>query len=338
MATLPGRHWKWRMHGAAVHFNRHIRSLGYHPDIVLGNDMMDMSTLRGLLCNDLPNTKFYTYFHENQISYPWSPTDPDPALKRDFHYAFINYTTALASDKLFFNSMYHLESFIGGLKQMLHRFPDNVDMSIIHVIRLKSNVLYLGMDSPERGKLQHSKNGEVSIPIILWNHRWEYDKVPELFFEALFDLSDKDIPFKLIVTGESYEKRPAIFEKAKNRLSRHLIHFEYAKSRREYLALLRQADILPVTSKQDFFSGSVVEAIHCGVVPLLPRRLAYPEHIPAAMQDLFLYDNEKMFFDRLKHIIKNINMYIDRLPDIQQHIKRYDWQQIISSYDEQLVK
>ena len=59
------------------------------------------------------------YFHENQMSYPWSPTDRDVAKDRDKHYGFINFTTALAADAVFYNSQYHLESFFKELVKLL---------------------------------------------------------------------------------------------------------------------------------------------------------------------------------------------------------------------------
>ena len=47
---------------------------------------------------------------------------------------------------------------------------------------------------PERGhlnpilELNKQKN---DCAVILWNHRWEYDKNPELFFTTLFDLDNR---------------------------------------------------------------------------------------------------------------------------------------------------
>ena len=37
------------------------------------------------------------------------------------------------------------------------------------------------------------------------------------------------------------------------------------------------SDILPITSNQDFFGGSIIEAMYCETTPLLPKRLTYPE-------------------------------------------------------------
>ncbi len=48
--------------------------------------------------------------------------------------------------------------------------------------------------------------------------------------------------------------------------------YGYVESLADYARLLWRADILPVTSQHDSFGASVVEAIYCGVYPLLPRR------------------------------------------------------------------
>jgi len=49
----------------------------------------------------------------------------------------------------------------------------------------------------------------------------------------------------------------------------------------EYAKWLWRADILPVTSRQEFFGASVVQALYCNCCALLPDRLAYPEHLPS---------------------------------------------------------
>jgi Domain of unknown function (DUF3524). len=49
--TLPGRQWKWRMHGAAVHFAQIIPTLPSPDqafDVLVVTDMLDLATLRGL--------------------------------------------------------------------------------------------------------------------------------------------------------------------------------------------------------------------------------------------------------------------------------------------------
>ncbi len=50
--------------------------------------------------------------------------------------------------------------------------------------------------------------------------------------------------------------------------------------RAEYEALLRRAQVVVSTSRQEFFGVSVVEAVHAGAHPLVPDRLVYPEWFP----------------------------------------------------------
>ena len=113
LLTLSGRHWKWRMHGGAVTLARHFQKSGCKPDVILASDMLDLTTFLALTRQKTAGLPTALYFHENQLTYPWSPTDVDPAQKRDAHYAFINYTSALTADAVLFNSRYHLDAFNG---------------------------------------------------------------------------------------------------------------------------------------------------------------------------------------------------------------------------------
>jgi glycosyltransferase involved in cell wall biosynthesis len=180
-------------------------------------------------------------------------------------------------------------------------------------------------------------NVEAEEPVLLWNHRWEYDKNPGLFFETLFQLKDEGFAFKLIVTGESFSDIPPIFQKAKTILKDRLLHFGYAKSKTEYYRLLSMADVIPVTNYQDFFGGSIVEAIHFGSIPLLPGRLAYPEHIPENLHSKFIYLTDQDFKSKLKAMLANHSGLRADLASVQSHIRRYDWKELIKRYDHALA-
>ena len=123
---LRGKYWKWRMHGGAVSLANRYDELGYKPDLILASDMCDLSTFLGLARPS--GVKTALYFHENQLTYPWSPDDADPVHKRDMHYAFINYASALAADKVVFNSHYHMQSFLDELPRFLKTFPDSREL------------------------------------------------------------------------------------------------------------------------------------------------------------------------------------------------------------------
>ncbi len=144
--SLPGRFWKWRMHGGAVTLARKFLNSNAAPDLILATDMLDLTTFLALTRHRTAGIPTTIYFHENQLTYPWSPTDRDIAQKRDKHYGFINYTAALAADSVLFNSGYHLESFLGALPNLLKHFPDYNELNTVKEIQSKSQILTLGLD------------------------------------------------------------------------------------------------------------------------------------------------------------------------------------------------
>jgi len=336
LLTLPGRHWKWRMHGGAValasEFSQTFNQVENFPQLIIATDFLDVPTFRGLLPPAARAIPIALYFHENQLTYPWSPTDEDVQLERDNHYAFINYTSCLASEKIFFNSRYHQFSFLDALPEFLNQFPDHQELENIELIKKKSKVLSLGMKL-----IPNISNRSINkeTPVLVWNHRWEYDKTPEEFFETLIEFQEEKVNFKLIVLGEKYKKSPMIFDRAKEKLKDRILHWGFAKSRSEYLALLKSGTILPVTSRQDFFGGSVVEGIASGLFPLLPNRLAFPEHVPEKWMGKCLYSDRNDFKQKLRNLILN------GIPDgseLCDFVSRYDWTNLSSKYDEEFEK
>ncbi len=334
LLTLPGRHWKWRMHGAAVTLAKEFNALQYKPDLILATDMIDLATFLGLVRDKGQGIPVALYFHENQITYPWSATDSDPAKKRDHHYGHINLTSALAADRVFFNSKYHLSSFMQALPAFLKMFPDHQNLECCDALAAKSSVIPLGMDL--KGLEQdHAPEPKQNRAVILWNHRWEYDKNPDEFFDALFRIQDRGWDFKLVVLGENFGSQPKVFDEAKKRLENHILHWGYTQSRAEYAQLVSQCDILPVTSIQDFFGGSIVEAMYLNVKPLLPKRLAYSEHIPKAVHNTFFYD-EGALVDKLQRWIKDVSVL--RKQQTRTFVEQYDWSLIAGQMDSEFER
>ena len=128
-------------------------------------------------------------------------------------------------------------------------------------------------------------------------------------------------------------KGSQIFNEGIRLLKDNIITSEYC-SFEDYKKWLWMADILPVTSNQDFFGISVMEAIYCKTYPILPNRLSYKE----------LYDNEKNsenFYNEdqelLKKMIHSINNH-KNLPDISKETNQFNWKEIISFYDAEFEK
>lgn len=330
--SLKGRHWKWRMHSGAVTLARLFLVDTYQPDLILATDMLDLPTFLGLTRLRTANIPIVIYFHENQITYPWSPTDPDLTLKRDNQYGFKNFTSAVAADSLFFNSLYHKNSFNDALPSFLKQFPDYQELVQVEKIIAKSKVLYLGVDLQQFDAFRIAE--KMDVPLLLWNHRWEYDKNPDAFFQALFRLKKEGVRFKLAVLGKNYKNAPAIFKEAAIKLEKEIVQFGKVKSLKEYGEWLWKADILPITNNQDFFGQSVVEAMYCNCFPILPKRLAYREHIPPAYQETYFYDKAADFYLKIKTAILNIDKI--RKEEPQSFVKHYDWRTLAPIYDKLL--
>jgi glycosyltransferase involved in cell wall biosynthesis len=338
--SLPGRFWKWRMHGGAVTAARKFLASGSTPDLVLVTDMLDLTTFLALAGPRIANIPTAIYFHENQLTYPWSSTDRDIAQQRDKHYGFINYVSALAADAVLFNSQYHLDSFLAELPRLLKHFPDHNELDTVELIRAKSQVLALGLDLQRLDKFRPVKSqtevSSASRPLISWAHRWEYDKGPEEFFKALTILSERGLDFDLAVLGENFSQKPEVFLTAEKTLARHIVQFGYVESFAEYATWLWRSDILPVTSHQDFFGATVVEALYCDCFPLLPRRLAYPYIVPAEYQPRCFYEDFDDLVVRLSEAIMNIEK--TRRFSLRSVAVQYDWQEQSKLYDESFLE
>jgi len=334
LLTLSGRHWKWRMHGGAVSLARQFMARDCSPDLLLASDMLDLTTFLSLTRVKTSGVPAALFCHENQLTYPWSPDDADPAQQRDAHYAFINYTSALAADAVLFNSSYHREAFLGALPAFLASFPDQNELESLPAITAKSSVLPLGIDLKRLDNCRpDTAKSPAKKPLVLWNHRWEYDKNPEEFFSALFQLQAEGVDFEVAILGETYRKAPLVFNEARLRLGKRILRYGYAENFADYASWLWRADLLPVTSVHDFFGVSVVEAIYCGATPLLPRRLAYPEHVPAALQGQFLYDDFTTLLERLRALLRHPGCPNEML---RAHVARYDWGTLVGRYDDLL--
>ena len=326
LLTLPGRFWKWRMQGGAVTLARKARARPDQPDMLLVSDMLNLPVFLTLAGQPLADLPVALYFHENQLTYPLQPGE-----KRDLHYGFINLVSALRADRVLFNSAYHLEEFFDELPRLLKHFPDFTELWTVESLRGKSQVLPLGLDLAQfdRCRLDHPRTGR---PLILWNHRWEYDKNPEAFFRVIYQLADEGLDFGLVLLGESFRNLPAEFLAARERLPGRIVQFGYADDPADYARWLWQSDIVVSTALHEFFGAAIVEACYCGCFPILPRRLSYPELIPPEHHRSCLYDDERHLLDLLRSAVQDIET--TRAFSLQEAMASFDWQQMAPRYDD----
>ena len=324
--------WRWRMRGAAVTLARMLRERAQERyDLIVATDMLDLATFLGLTRELTSGTPVALYMHENQLTYPLPP-----GRTRDLAFPWINYTSALAADALLFNSAFHRRAFLEALPGLPGRYHDHRELDLIDAIASKSVVLYPGVDLArldEGGSGADRPASEAQpAPVLLWNSRWEYDKGPETFFGALRELEARGVDFRLIVAGEAIDPQAPAFAAARAEFAPRTVHWGYVPDLESYRRLLHQADIVVSAAIQEFFGIAVIEAMYCGCVPLLPRRLSYPELLPADYHPVCLYETDADLADRLADLIANLGQIRPRLA-VRDVAAQYDWARMAARYD-----
>ncbi len=266
------------------------------------------------------------YFHENQLRYPVRVDD-----KRDFHYGWTNIQSAVASDIILWNSAFNCDSFLEELPEFMRRLPDARIPGMADRIRERSRVLPVPLHLKtltERAETAPAKEGPCRI---LWNHRWEHDKDPELLFKTLIKLRKKRIPFELSVLGQSFDRIPPIFDEARQALGDSITAWGFLPERDDYLEELLKADIALSTARHEFQGLAVLEAVAAGAVPLVPDDLAYPEIWPAECR----YSPGGL--ERaLRESIGNLEQL--RARDYRDQALRFDWSNLREAWHEVFVE
>ena len=321
LVTLPARFWKWRMRGAALSFYKSVADPSVY-DLIIATDLIGVADLKALWADACP--PIVLYFHENQLSYPV----PD-GERLDYHFGFTNITSALAADRIVFNSAYHLETFFDALPGFIRKMPELKPLWITEMLKEKSSYLYPGcrfdITGPIAGKPVNDR------PLIVWNHRWEYDKAPEVFFRVLATIDQLGIDFDLALLGENFQMVPKQFVAARERYGSRILVYGYVESRVEYYNWLLRSDIIISTAIQENYGISVIEAIRLGCFPLLPNRLSYPEILPVRFHESCIYTGEEELVEKLR-----LALAMKRPPasaELSEDMVRYGWQTLISRYD-----
>jgi glycosyltransferase involved in cell wall biosynthesis len=270
--ALPPRFFRWRIRGNALTW---LNEPAFQRpcDLLIVTSMVDLASVKGFHPH-LARTPSLLYMHENQFAYPDSGKQHASAEPR-----IVNLYSAIAADRVVFNSAWNRDSFLDGARGFLKKLPDGLPDGLIRALAEKSLVLPVPIEDclfkPPARTLR------TDCPHLLWNHRWEYDKGPDRLLMLLDGLADMGQDFRLSVVGEQFRNAPASFDQIRQRHADRILHWGFLPDREDYDRLLAAADIVVSTALHDFQGLSVLEAMASGCVALAPDRLAYPEYVPA---------------------------------------------------------
>lgn len=317
--------WRWRLRAGAApladKIREYVKASQSWPDCLLVSGLVDVASLLGHL--RVPaGVLVVTYMHESQLVYPTvdGRVDADAVVR--------NWDSWLASDSVWFNSEYHRSSVLAALPGWASSQPEAIPSATIASVVGRFEVHPVGVARP-RGV----RTTPGSVPVILWPHRWEPDKAPEVFARAIDRLRASGVEFELILAGENA---------AESGVRQHIIE-SHGRSvlaagpfpRAEYEELLHRADVVVSCAEHEFFGIAVVEAMMAGCVPVLPDALSYPEVVPEPFRDVVLY-RAGTFGSTLKDVVVTLEEHRAAIEGLPEACRPLEWESVALGYDRRL--
>ena len=297
---LPGRYFRWRIRGNPLSWMAEFRDAlqQEQPHHILATSMVDIATIKGLHPElaDIPVT---LYFHENQFAYPVGDrqhSSIDPQM--------VQLYGALTSERCLFNSRFNLESMLEGVTELLRKLPDAIPDHVVDELRAKSSVLPVAVETVNTDTIPAQTD---TTSMILWNHRWEYDKRPDRFEAVLDTLANRGVDFQLALLGPRPEKVPGELSAIREKHAARIVA-DGMVPRAEYETLLKRARVVISTADHEFQGLSMIEAVSAGATPVVPDALCYREQYPG----------------RFRYTPGNIEEAADRVSDALQHSSPVD--------------
>lgn len=329
VVELPDRHFYWRVRSNALTYAMEHRKTLLEPyDLVMATSMVDLCGLRGLLPS-ISSIPTILYFHENQFAYPVRKPSSNIINSQ-----LVSVYSAMSADRVLFNSEYNMQSFLNGARELFEKMPDGVPANVMGGVESNSRVvpvpILTGLAAHDAG--HRAKRTDRALEIV-WNHRWEYDKQPEVFFAAMQMLQEHGVEFVLHVMGQSFREVPPCFNQARESLGDRVATWGY-QPRESYLQILRRADFVVSCAAHDFQGLGMLEAISLGCVPVAPARVAYREYIPSS----FLYQSEIGDNAEPEFLFNKINSVLDGEWPSAPDVSRFYMADLVSKYRQAINK
>ncbi|ESN94137.1 hypothetical protein HELRODRAFT_186042 [Helobdella robusta] len=344
--TQTAKKWHWRSRTSALHF-ADVIPFSQTYEILFCSSVLNLTELVALR-PDLYKLKKIIYFHENQLVYPVRKQQ-----ERDFQYGYNQILSCLVADVILFNSDFNRTSFLGNIKKFFKLMPDyrpmNIEQKIMNkcrtlyfpvelingIKRILPDVIYEENDVVSSSNILKKDNPSDKVSIdnsplkIVWPHRWEHDKNPQLFLKTLKSLTFKGLNFDVYILGQSFSETD-MFDDDKKVLERHIKHCGFVASKEDYFKILSTCDVVISTAVHEFFGVAMIEAAYLGCFPLVPNILVYPEIFPTEC----LYKNEVDLIGKLESFCQNPKAV--RNSNVKIDFQRFSWDSLKNDYFELL--
>lgn len=269
LLKLPPRRMERRLTGAAHWFSEQISRNGVgHVDLIFASEALNLADLFRMV-PVLVNKPSIVYFHKNQL--------PNPSATVDGPLDFINLNSATAASEIWFNSMFHLRSFLARATALVRRHPELAARTPMPSVTAKSHL----MPPPVNLSALHELVSK-GTPIRREKRTILVDTQNAdmaLLNAGLNTLSRRGENYQLLVVGSARELDPNL---------PHVPILDTDEQARAQASL--RAGIVLSAERQATCDHHAICALTAGCWPVLPADGVYPELIPQELHGSCLYD------------------------------------------------
>lgn len=314
LLKLPPRRIERRLAAAAHWFAEQLsRHWVGRVDVLFSSEAMNLADLLRLV-PELSDRPSVVYFHDNQLPPVGAVWDSPPQVA--------NLSTAAAASEIWFNSVYHLRTFLKRATHMVERLPELSGRSPLPDLAGKSQFMPPPMDRSLCDEICQREAIKRNERTIFVDTR---DANIDLLNNALGILSRRE-KYQLVTVGP--------VQGLDEELPRRTI------SERDEAAQIRalyEAAVLVSARPGAAYDHHAVRALQLGCFPIFPNTGFYRELIPTSLYPLCLYDSTAP--ERLANQLQNV-WWIEQPAGCQEELaailNRFDVIQACQAMDDRL--
>jgi hypothetical protein len=316
LLKLPPRRMERRLAAAAHWFAEQLsRHFAGKVDLVFTSEAMNLQDLIRQV-PDLRSKPSVVYFHDNQL--------PPVGAKAESPLHLVNLSTATCATEVWFNSLYHLRTFLQKASSLIEKHPELSGRNPLPEMTAKAQLMPPPVDIEAAQQLLLSDGPVERNPRLLFADT--RDANVSLLNDALMGLTRRAEKFSLVTVGP--------VDGLSDELPRRTI------SERDDAAQIRALHESAVLisarpgAASDYYA---VRGLHAGCWPVFPNTGVYPELLPKALHSLCLYDGTAA--DRLVNQLQNVwwveppSGYQQELDDI---LAQFDGVQVCQAIDDRI--
>lgn len=312
---LPPRRVERRLAAAAHWFAEQLsRHWAGRIDVLFTSEAMNLADLLRLVPS-LSAKPAVVYFHDNQL--------PPLGQRAESPLHLVNLSTAQAATELWFNSEYHLRTFMRKAAALVERHPELAGLNPLRDLEPKLRLMPPPVDLPLDRDIAIQIKPQRDPNLLFVDTR---DADVPLLNRALGILSATNAPYKLVTVGPLGGLADGLPR--------------YTVSERDedgQIMALHQASVMISARPQAASDHYAVRALHLGCWPVFPDSGVYPELLPPSVHELCLYSagSPESLVERLRSAWHPSTPPMYR-EELQQILSSFDALRACSAMDERL--